>query len=190
MDGVAQLVGKTRRSLHPEVLDDMTKPYATEGEQDRSIRRPCPPTSRHACQATAGDAGSSGRECEAVTVIRAFFSMLRVVGLGVVVLGAAALVAAGCSHAGPDTDEAAVCRAVQDLVDALHRADPPAAVAAFDRVGATGRRTNNHTLSSRAVALARASVSAGGQPEKDVNAELVSVAAACGDAGRPIRGLR
>lgn len=123
-------------------------------------------------------------------VIRAFFSALGVIVLGVIVVGAVALVTSACGHTGPDNDEAAVCRAVQDLVDALHRADAATAVAAFERVGATGRRTNNHTLSSRAVALARASDSAAGHPVKDVNAELVSVAGACGDAGRPIRGLQ
>jgi hypothetical protein len=124
-------------------------------------------------------------ECKAVRVIRALLA-----ALCALVLAAVALIAYGCGDSGPDRDEAAVCRAVQDLVDALHRADAPAAVAAFERVGATGRRTNNRTLSSRAVALARASDRAGRQPVKDVNAELMSVAGACGDVGRPIRGLR
>ncbi len=185
MRGAGELVREARRSLDPEVLDEMTQPHTAEREQDSSTRRePCSPTGRHARKATAGDVGASCRECEAVRVIRAFFAVL-----GVLVLGAVALVTTGCSHAGPDTDEAAVCRAVQDLVDALNRADAPAAVAAVERVGVTGRHTNNRSLSSRAVALARASDSTGRQPAKDVNAELVSVAGACGDVGRRIRGL-
>jgi hypothetical protein len=124
-------------------------------------------------------------ECEAVSVIRTSLSRL-----GAVVLGAIALVAIGCGDPGPDTDEAAVCRAVQDLVDALNDADAAAAVAAFERVRVTGRGTNNGTLSSRAVALAQVSDDVEEQRVEDVNEELVSVADACGDVGRPIRGLR
>jgi hypothetical protein len=186
MRGVGELVREARRSLDPEVLDDMTQPHTTEREQDRSTRREArSPTGRHARKGYCRrDAGASRRECDAVRVIRAFFSVL-----GVLVLGAIVLVTTGCSHAGPDTAEAAVCRAVQDLVDALNRADAPAAVAAVERVGVTGRRTSNSSLSSRAVALARASDNTGRQPAKDVNAELVSVAGACGDVGRRIRGL-
>jgi hypothetical protein len=107
--------------------------------------------------------------------------------LGAVVLGVVAL--AACSDAGPDTDEAAVCRAVQDLVDALNDADAPAAVAAVERVRVTGRRTNNGRLSSRAVALAQVSDKPDREPVADVNEQLVSVADACGDVGQPIRGL-
>jgi hypothetical protein len=118
-------------------------------------------------------------ECEAVRVVRAILS----------VLCAAGLVTTGCSGAGPDTDEAAVCRAVQDLVNALNQADPSAAVAAYERVRVTGSRTNNGTLSARAVALSQVSDDAEQQPVEDVNEELVSVADACGDVGRPIRGL-
>ena len=109
--------------------------------------------------------------------------------MGAVVLAAVALVAPGCGDSGPDTDEAAVCRAVQDLVDALNDADAPAAVAAVERVRLTGNRTNNEKLSARAVALAQVSDDPDRQPAENVNEELVSVADACGDAGRPIRGL-
>jgi hypothetical protein len=129
-------------------------------------------------------------ECEAVSVIRASLSRLGAVVLGAVVLGAVALGAIGCGDASPDTDEAAVCRAVQDLVDALNDADAASAVAAFEQVRVTGRRTNNGTLSARAVALAQVSDDVDEQPAEDVNEELVSVADACGDVGRPIRGLR
>ena len=122
-------------------------------------------------------------ECEAVGVVRAFHS-----ALGAVVLSAVAFVAIGCSDSA-DADESAVCRAVQDLVDALNDADAPAAVAAVERVSAAGRRTNNGTLSSRAVALAEVSNNGDDQPLENVNEELVSVADTCGDVGRPIRGL-
>jgi hypothetical protein len=120
-----------------------------------------------------------------VSVIRALLAVL-----GAVVLAAVALVANGCGDTGPDTDEAAVCRAVQDLVDALNHADAPAAVAAVDRVLATGRHTNNRKLSSRAVALAQVSGNRDRQPARDESGELAAVADACGDVGRPIRGLR
>ena len=108
--------------------------------------------------------------------------------LTAVVLSAVAFLAAGCSDSA-DADESAVCRAVQDLVDALNDADAPAAVAAVERVSAAGRRTNNGTLSSRAVALAEVSNNGDDQPLENVNEELVSVADTCGDVGRPIRGL-
>jgi hypothetical protein len=124
-------------------------------------------------------------ECKAVRVIRALPAVLCAV-----VLAALALVANGCGHTRPDTDEAAVCRAVQDLVDALNHADAAAAVDAVDRVLATGRHTNNGKLSSRAVALAQVSANNDRQPAPDESGELASVAAACGDVGRPIRGLR
>jgi len=110
--------------------------------------------------------------------------------LGAIALAAAALVSAGCSDTRPDADEAAVCRAVQDLVDALNRADAPAAVAAVDLVLATGRHTNNGKLSRRAVALAQVSGKSNDKAVADEGEELVSVAGACGDVGRPIRGLR
>lgn len=107
-----------------------------------------------------------------------------------VVLAAVALVADGCGHTRPDTDEAAVCRAVQDLVDALNHTDAAGAVDAVDRVLATGRRTNNAKLKSRAVALAQVSATSDRQPAQDESGELASIAAACGDVGRPIHGLR
>ena len=124
-------------------------------------------------------------ECKAVRVIRAFLAALCALALAAVVL-----VAYGCGGRGPDTDEAAVCRAVQDLVDALNHADAAAAVDAVDRVLATGRHTNNDKLSSRAVALAQVAANNDRQPAPDESGELASVAAACGDVGRPIRGLR
>ena len=124
-------------------------------------------------------------ECKAVRVIRALSALLCAV-----VLAAVALVADGCGHTRPDTDEAAVCRAVQDLVDALNHADAAGAVDAVDRVLATGRRTNNAKLKSRAVALAQVSATSDRQPAQDESGELASVAGACGDVGRPIHGLR
>ena len=123
-------------------------------------------------------------ECKAVRVIRALPAVLCAV-----VLAALALVANGCGHTRPDTDEAAVCRAVQDLVDALNHADAAAAVDAVDRVLATGRHTNNGKLSSRAVALAQVAANSDAQPAQDEGGELASVADACGDVGRPIHGL-
>jgi hypothetical protein len=110
--------------------------------------------------------------------------------LGAVALAAVTIVGYGCGDTRPDADEAAVCRAVQDLVDALNRADAPAAVAAVDRVLTTGRHTNNDKLSSRAVALAQVSGQGDSKAVADEGEELVSVAGACGDVGRPIRGLR
>ena len=110
--------------------------------------------------------------------------------LGAIALAAVALVAGGCGDKRPNRDEAAVCRAVQDLVDALNRADAPAAVAAVDRVLATGRHTNNGKLSRRAVALAQVSAKSDSKTLADESEELVSLAGACGDVGRPIRGLR
>jgi hypothetical protein len=105
------------------------------------------------------------------------------------VLAAVALVVDGCGHTRPDTDEAAVCRAVQDLVDALNHADAAGAVDAVDRVLTTARHTNNGKLSSRAVALAQVSANNDRQPVPDESGELAAVAAACGDVGRPIHGL-
>jgi hypothetical protein len=124
-------------------------------------------------------------ECKAVRVIRALPAVLCAI-----VLAALSLVAYGCGGRGPDTDEAAVCRAVQDLVDALNHADAAAAVDAVDQVLATGRHTNNGKLSSRAVALAQVSENRDRQPARDESGELASVAAACSDVGRPIRGLQ
>ncbi len=122
-------------------------------------------------------------ECKAVRVIRALPAVLCAVVL------AAVAVVAGCGHTRPDTDEAAVCRAVQDLVDALNHADAAGAVDAVDRVLATGRHTNNAKLSSRAVALAQVAANTDTKPAQDESGELAAVAAACGDVGRPIHGL-
>ena len=111
--------------------------------------------------------------------------------MGAVVLAAVALVRGqGAATPAPTPTRQPCAGRCRTWSTRSNDADAPAAVAAVERVRLTGNRTNNEKLSARAVALAQVSDDPDRQPAENVNEELVSVADACGDAGRPIRGLR